>query len=851
MRKVQKQQAEELISQMEEAHEQIKLYIEQNSIQLACELLEDCQAGGLTLGTLIENTEGEGHPTVSLLEDYCELIYQIHQKLKENAKENSANKIYKQLRQKLIKVTNSVKNDILIKKEAIFLPYKASMWDSLESVWKAADADPNCNAYVIPIPYFDKNPDGSFREMHYEADLYPDNVPITKYDEFDFNKHRPDMIFIHNPYDGTNFVTSIHPSFYSDKLKKFTKCLVYIPYYVTSGGMGEGRALCPAYIHADYIVIQSEKYRRFFDERIPNEKFLALGSPKFDRVMYKCQHPQELPKEWEERAVGKKIYFYNTSIGGMLGNTEVFLKKMQYVFDIFNGREDACLLWRPHPLLESTFDSMRKQYKPQFDKLKKEFIEKNIGIFDETADIENSIALSDTYIGDAGSSVVSLFGIAGKPIILLNNYINTLPQKEDWRGEWITPTFDVWGNDKYLITKNNQLWISDNNDYHYHFYMDLECEYSGGAYYLKAVEVGNKIYILPYNARHFLVIENNKIRKIELKGNVVHSGSFYGYLYNEKYIFLIPLKYPYLVRINVETEEISYVEGIVQFNTGIIDGEWFAGGAELYENDLILPCPRNNEFLFVNMDTLKVKKRVSHSKSNGGTMRAIQYKDELWALPIKGRTIVCWNLKTNEVKEYNNVPPNFKSIRWPYEVVCDLCPFGNIVFSNESGQENIVISPYWGNMYLFLNRETGELKEWKPPIEFVNRGKNGYFLTDTMGGFPVTLLPQGNAKHRIYYAPERKILDMNIDTKEFQEIEIQLDYEDLVKHESGFTEESEWQQYALTESALNSLRDVLDNKITGSQFDIERQRKAFSKINANTDGTCGKSIYNFMKGRIS
>ena len=128
-------------------------------------------------------------------------------------KKISANKIYKQLRQKLIKVTNSVKNDILIKKEAIFLPYKASMWDSLESVWKAADADPNCNAYVIPIPYFDKNPDGSFREMHYEGNQYPNYVPITKYEDYDFENRRPDMIYIHNPYDSMNFVTSVHPFF--------------------------------------------------------------------------------------------------------------------------------------------------------------------------------------------------------------------------------------------------------------------------------------------------------------------------------------------------------------------------------------------------------------------------------------------------------------------------------------------------------------------------------------------------------------------------------------------------------------------------------------------------------------
>ena len=120
MRKAQKQQAEELVKQMEEAHDQFKKFIEQGSIPPAMELLEECQNGGITLGTLIENTEGEGHPTVLLLEEYCELIYQVHENLteaKEINKEINLNKIYKNLRQKLIRAANSLKNDVPVRKE--------------------------------------------------------------------------------------------------------------------------------------------------------------------------------------------------------------------------------------------------------------------------------------------------------------------------------------------------------------------------------------------------------------------------------------------------------------------------------------------------------------------------------------------------------------------------------------------------------------------------------------------------------------------------------------------------------------------------------------------------------------
>ena len=150
-------------------------------------------------------------------------------------------------------------------------------------------------------------------------------------------------------------------------------------------------------------------------------------------------------------------------------------------------------------------------------------------------------------------------------------------------------------------------------------------------------------------------------------------------------------------------------------------------------------------------------------------------------------------------------------------------------------------------MYLELDRDTGKIKEWKLPIGCEMRGKNGYFLTDGMGGFVIAWQQVGKPDCRVWYAPERKLYDINVFTKEYKEVEIEFDYEDLNAHEPGFMEESEWMQYSLGENAFNSLKDFLDGKITGNQYDREKQLEAFSKINANTDGTCGKTIYEYIK----
>ena len=130
MRKAQVKQAIELVSQIEEAHSQIKKYIEQKNNQPAMELLCDCQNGAIAIGTLIESTEGEGHCAVALLEQYCELAYRLYEDLREN-REVSANKIYKLLKQETVRISNNIKHEIQIRTEAVFLPYKASMWDSL------------------------------------------------------------------------------------------------------------------------------------------------------------------------------------------------------------------------------------------------------------------------------------------------------------------------------------------------------------------------------------------------------------------------------------------------------------------------------------------------------------------------------------------------------------------------------------------------------------------------------------------------------------------------------------------------------------------------------------------------
>lgn len=452
MRIAQKKQAEEFVELLGQAHEEIRSAIEKKNIPAAMSLLADCQDGAIALGDLIENAEGEGAATIPFLEGYCELVYGIHQGLAaelEGGNPVRADKAYKTLRQGHIRIANSIAHDVEVRREVVFLPYKASMWDSLESVWKAADEDPGCDAYVIPIPYYDKNPDGSFRELHYEGGEYPKDVPVVWYEDYDFEKRRPDMIFIHNPYDDCNIVTSVHPFFYSKNLKKFTEKLVYIPYFILGEIDPENRqelegiekfCLVPGVAYADQVVVQSEDMRQAYINVLTEfmsgqgrsrayweKKILGLGSPKVDKVLSIRKEDLEIPEEWMRvirKADGswKKIIFYNTGVSALLEYNEHMIRKMENVFRFFYGRrENVTLLWRPHPLIESTLTSMRTELKIEYMRIKERYLKEKWGIYDDSSDLDRAIIISDAYYGNE-SSVLQLFKKMDKPIMLQNMF---------------------------------------------------------------------------------------------------------------------------------------------------------------------------------------------------------------------------------------------------------------------------------------------------------------------------------------------------------------------------------------------------------------------------------------------
>lgn len=442
MRKEKKKLILEFIRALQEAHKHIESLHKKNDAANAAELLRQCQESALQISNLIVQFEGEDLVADRLLEDYCESVYSLWEQITTGKKFNSR-KPYQIMQKKLIQAEKHIKDNIREHIEVVFLPYKAAMWDSLESVWQAADADENCDAFVIPIPYFGRDDKGKPKDEHWEGNQFPDYVPITHYEEYDFKNNHPDMIFIHNPYDGTNAVTTVHPYFYSENLKKFTDKLIYIPYFSlgkinpeSEEAIAPMRHYCtlPGVINSDKTIVESEDMRRIYIDVLTEEngaetqhiwekKILGLGSPKIDKILNTNRDNLEIPESWKKiiykpDGTRKKIIFYNIGFHALEAYQEKWLEKIRNVLKTFREQQDdVALLWRPHPLIQTMMQSLFPELLPEYQEIVTQYCGEGWGIYDDTPDVDRAVAVCDGYYGD-GSSVIELCQAAGKPVMI-------------------------------------------------------------------------------------------------------------------------------------------------------------------------------------------------------------------------------------------------------------------------------------------------------------------------------------------------------------------------------------------------------------------------------------------------
>lgn len=436
MRKAVKLQLIQLVDTVLEAHIEVKKNLNAKEYNSVRSILADCQDCAVMVGNTIEQFDNSQAEIISKLESYCEQLFLIHGQVGED--NQSSDEIKRCLDASMKEIRADIIHNIKMELKVVFMPYKASMWTSLESVWKAADADPDCETKVVVIPYATLDSKQQLDHIEYEADKFPKYVPITHYSEYDLAKEQPDMIFIHNPYDGGNNLTRIPEKYYSFNLKQHTEQLIYSPY----GMMGyydpdDGAFMCEtsAVFFADKVLVQSEKVKQvYIDHGVDREKLMAIGSPKVDAVVESIKKPIVYPEGWEEKLKGRKVFLMNTHlsyfINGYLWATQKEGRKdyaklyHDIMFNTLLNREDCALIWRPHPLLKDMLKSRGLFDSLSFvEELEKRIADSSNAVLDTNGEYDISFKISDALI-TTYSSIIPEYMISGKPVYIYQSRLN-------------------------------------------------------------------------------------------------------------------------------------------------------------------------------------------------------------------------------------------------------------------------------------------------------------------------------------------------------------------------------------------------------------------------------------------
>ncbi|MCL2035490.1 MAG: CDP-glycerol glycerophosphotransferase family protein [Oscillospiraceae bacterium] len=869
MRKSEQKQILELVSTLNEANDAMKQLFLKKDYPAVNQLLSDSQQFAVQIGAYIEQLAGEETKTVPLLEEYCNLLYQISAQIHDNTDRES---VYsKRLRKHLIQIENSVRAELRPDKlEVVFFPYKASMWDSLESVWIAAKNDPQCDVYVVPIPYYNKLSDGSFGQMHYEGDRYPGYVPVVDWRTYNIEERRPDAIFTHNPYDSANFVTSVHPDYYNERLKSFTDLLVYIPYFVAADDVSEPFCVCAGTLYADKVLIQSEKIRdiyikAFHDFERSNrcigrfgkakDKFIAAGSPKFDKVLNAKPEDFTVSDEWRRlitRPDGtqKKIVLYNTTIGAILTGNEQYLRKLNHVVEAFKNRDDMVLWWRPHPLNQETYRTMRPQLLQEYERIVSSYKSNKTGIYDDTPDLHKAICFASCYYGD-WSSLVPMFGMTGKPVV-----IQDITKTEDrmplrFADFAVDSEGAMWG---FELSVDGLFQLNPANNIACYAAKSGCMPCAGGKKalygrrYMGIRCIGDEVICFPVLLDNIFIYnrKSGETAFVPLDREYLLSQEYGGFAFRhiiehhgKVYCFGIYAKA--VVVFDVASRNVRYDTALFEQAGLLIDGEQTENRpvymSECSGNGEIILLFRNSEHLIrYTLPTREIAfiasnpvlSQCTHADFDG------QY---FWLLAETNDKLIKWDSSSNRVTEYA-VPSNVSIHAVKASVFSGMSDCG----------EYLLLFPSYGNAMLKFDKKTALFSGCKE-MAVPNDEKNQIFkyYKPKNAGDKIYAFAHHNDSMYELDKLSGKISQHRFSFDENSKKQYFTDYLDLVLDE----ENASSSMFVINEQIIDHIACFLSLMIASEQSARnEKQSEHYLKLTANPDGTSGKFIYEYVRGEL-
>lgn len=387
------------------------------NVDNALDKLSTVQQLIIDIGNLIEQINGSNCNVINYIEHLCEVIYTLYNHIADGISANS-----EEYRVNYNTVYDGVVS-LISRREVVFLTVSAKHWSQISSFYAEEIKDEGNDVYVIQIPYYFKDYDGSPLEMIYDQIDYPEGIKIVDYQSAELKLMHPSKIYIQLPYDECNEAYSVTEEYYSRNLRDVTDELIYVPWFSTDSFDENSRAFdnmkyyvtMPGLIYADRVILDSDNMADMYLKKL--EEWSKIPSDTWKKKISVRENEGNIDNSNKNE---KKRLVYYIGTGQAINESNAYWKKVLRNIETFTVQEDKVQVT---VIEDDIFEYNLKTECPniysEYIKLKSNnnaIIWKHIEEYDSVQEIAETF---DAYYGDAGF-LVPEFTLRHKPVMIQN-----------------------------------------------------------------------------------------------------------------------------------------------------------------------------------------------------------------------------------------------------------------------------------------------------------------------------------------------------------------------------------------------------------------------------------------------
>lgn len=393
------------------------------------QIISDSQQFAADFGTLTECVKGEdsdcAKTVVAALQKYCDDLFDEYQ----TVINGDEKKTLTDSRASLQLLEGTVRDQILQRKEILFLPTSADDWNALKKYYDAIN-DENTDIFIVPMPVMKKTFTGNILmtdeeiESSIKNEDYPTDLIYSDWKTYDPAQHCPDIIYTENPYDGANPCLTVPPKFYAENLRKYSDRIIFVPIAPTSEFCENDTtdlynlkhyAASPGVIFADEVHVQSENIKRHYINALCT--FAGDGTKE---VWEKKIVVAENLDETQPQKSGRKKLLFCIGANELSEHPETFCDSLTKKLDILEeAGADIDVSIMLYPNSRKTWESVDARLSGKvFDLVDKALSERNMQLlsFDHMKP-DQTAAGFDAYYGSP-SPLVPAFVVKHRPVML-------------------------------------------------------------------------------------------------------------------------------------------------------------------------------------------------------------------------------------------------------------------------------------------------------------------------------------------------------------------------------------------------------------------------------------------------